>query len=328
MSAVQSKNGFWWWAKENGAGLFFLLLGCGTVSYHGFNVYGADRWLREAEGTVVTVTPDRIDPANEGRLVHVVAPLTRTPDTHTDPWTGTTARAFALVRVLQTYDDAAGRGENTSAGWRNHGMHVVGEPLPKGREPDVWLWLPKVVRAGKFSLAPEMIAPHFPRGAVHLTDGLLERIGTALPKMPRETSALPPTGWEPGSDGWFYMPPRGSRPRADDRRVAYFRADLPEGPITMIGRQRGDRLEPAEWKGGRFAFVGVGEKEIRAAFIEARQENATSFPLVAIIGSAFAGVGLLIIVCANLDAYAARSRGEGLAKDQTPPPSAPPAPQA
>ncbi len=60
------------------------------------------RSLEEGAGVVISASSDAVDPANEGRLVHVVG-RADTPETVRDPDLGVAATAIRLVRTTEMY---------------------------------------------------------------------------------------------------------------------------------------------------------------------------------------------------------------------------------
>jgi hypothetical protein len=326
------KKGFWWWAKENGAALLLLLVGGGLLAHRGVEVYRLDRWLRDHEPAAVTVTPDRVDPANEGRLVHVIAPLTHTPDVLTDPWSGTTADGFALLRRAAAY---GGGTETNGSGWMVD-VHrtAIGGTADANDPTRSAVWLPTATRVGAFTLDPAVIVhliheatgekpAGFHRGdnltpTGHMADQL-HRASVRLPPVPAGT---PPPGWRAGTDGRLYaglttdgaaardgesggiVPQRsGVFPAEGDRLVEYRRLTLPDGPVTLIARQRGDRLEPMPRGTDSFVFARFGDLDRPAAFAAARRGSATQVTVLAIVGASLCLAGLAILVFAHLDRF-------------------------
>lgn len=76
--------------------------------------------LAEGAAAVISTSPDKVDPANEGKLVHVVGQAT-TADTLTDPLLHVSAQAIRLQRKVEMYQ------------WRETEKRMDGPPQPDGK---------------------------------------------------------------------------------------------------------------------------------------------------------------------------------------------------
>jgi hypothetical protein len=84
-------------------GMLFIVIALAMLFWNEGRAVRAARTLEEGEAVVVSVPADRVDPANDGRLVHVSGPATTT-ETLSDPEFGpSAAKALRLRRVVEMY---------------------------------------------------------------------------------------------------------------------------------------------------------------------------------------------------------------------------------
>ncbi|MCU0703931.1 MAG: hypothetical protein MUF18_08140, partial [Fimbriiglobus sp.] len=230
-----------------------------------------DRWLEEQTAAVVSVDPARIDPAHDGRLVHVVGRLSHTPEAHTDPWSGLTHGGFAILRRGEEYGVWPADGGSHTPYWRPVGSLTA-------------VWLPAEVRVGAFTLDPVLvslvvgdatgIAPQKYVGGQEFTPA--ERMANQLKGAVARLTVIPmpagkaASGWEGGGE-WLYSPVPTDRMGYGQRRVQYLRLDLPTDTVTLLARQSEDRLEPMPRpQAPTFADSWSGEVGVSDAFADIR----------------------------------------------------------
>src|SRR5262249_4255339 len=111
------------------------LLVIGSLVTAGFALGGRafHNWLDEMEPDIVSPGPAAVDPANDGKLVHVVGAVTPYNERLVDPECGVSAKGFALARVYEEYRYLSGDGGGYSR-WCRCNMGV-----PDGTEPTT-LW--------------------------------------------------------------------------------------------------------------------------------------------------------------------------------------------
>jgi hypothetical protein len=185
-------------SSARGGGLFrfglgpAILFGAAWVIF--WNEGGAAKTaarLSEGARSVVTIAADRVDPANEGKLVHLVG-QTSTTETLTDPELGVSLRAIKLRRTVEMFQwqeiETREDGLPTPDGkpgapitklqhskewkgeWQNSALFK--EPAGHVNPPAMLLpsadWQAEEVRIGAFALTPSQIAKLTPDQPVKL----------------------------------------------------------------------------------------------------------------------------------------------------------------
>src|SRR4051812_42419935 len=83
-------------------GVLLILAGAGVLFVAEGKALSRASSLEEGAAQATTIAPDRVDPANEGKLVHLVGEAT-TPDKLTDPELGIAVPALRLAREVEMY---------------------------------------------------------------------------------------------------------------------------------------------------------------------------------------------------------------------------------
>lgn len=239
------------------------------------------RSLAEGGGAVVSVGSGSVDPANDGRLVHVSGTVA-SDETLTDPDFGITATGVSLVRRAEMYQwkeerksetrTKLGGGEETVTtysyvrGWDDARQDSSGFRVPAGHENPEMQW-----RGRTFALDSAQM------GAWRLDAGVLGQMGGAEPLSLRPADqATIEAAFGAGaivSGGRIYLGANPSSPQIGDQRIAYELAPL--GPISVIGRQQGDGFVPYQTQAGD-ALLMVDRGTVAAADMFAAAESANT----------------------------------------------------
>lgn len=203
--------------------------------------------LEEGRGRVITVSPDKVDPANEGKLVHTTG-RARTADTVSDPTFGVAVNAIALkrrVEVYQWHEKSESRGRNSDSNvykytkqWSDtlvdsSKFKVPDEhPNPTSMQYKSDKWLASKVTLGAFTLNPRQVdgipgddpvKASLPTGAAAMRD-LHER------------------------DGVLYLGSKPAEPQVGDLRISF--SKVPESDLSIVARQSGTLFAPYRAKSG------------------------------------------------------------------------------
>ena len=235
--------------------------------------------LAEGRGAVVSASAERLDPANEGKLVHV-AGRARTEDTVADPLFGVQApnalRLKRKVEMLQWKEtsksetrDKIGGGTETvttysyAAEWSETLIDSSRFKKPDGHRNPASMpakseaWTASKVTLGAYTLAREQV----------------ERVGGDEP--------LPASGARVATDLGRPVRAHGSglfaganpnSPRVGDLRITFTRVG--EGDVSVIAKQAGPSFEPYRAKAG--ASVDLLRRGIASAdemFARAEADN-------------------------------------------------------
>ncbi len=261
------------------------------------------RSLTEGAGLVVAVPAERVDPANEGRLVHVtgdataVAPLA-------DPDFGVSARALRLQRKVEMYQ---WKEESRTETRKNFG----------GSEETVTtysytrVWEEGRIDSGRFR-RPEghtnpplryqgrdMVAADATLGAFRPGDAVLRRL-PADRSLPVDRTLAPSIRKSAGQSATvtgdaIYVGADPDSPRVGDLRITYRTAD--PGPVSIVARQTGAAFSPYQTKAGdAVMLVRAGTASAGEMFSAAQTENTImTWLLRAVLAiMMFAGFGLLL----------------------------------
>lgn len=288
--------------------LFGLLLVVGMVVLLFWNEGRAvqtARSLAEGAGLVVSVEAARIDPANDGRLIHVSGPVA-TAERLSDTGFGISATGLRLsrsVEMLQWIESARTETKQNLGGsetqvttytykldWdsRHHDSSRFEQPDGHGNPPMALASSDfRVDRAslGAFSLDGNIVgrvggARALPLQPEH-AEGIQRAVGTAM-----KVSVV---------DGAVYLGADPARPRLGDYRVRY--TIVPLDTISVVGRQAGDGIAAYRTRAGD-ALLMVRNGAVSAAdmFEAAATGNAMLTWILRIAGLIFLIVGFSAVL--------------------------------
>ncbi len=236
--------------------------------------------LDEGRGAVVTVPSDKLDPANEGKLVHMTG-RAKTADTVSDPVLGVSANALSLKRKVEMYqwkeaaksekkDKVGGSTETVTTytyakEWSESPIESSKFKQQQGhRNPGSMPYKTEQWTAGKVTL-----------GAYTLTPSQVSRISgdepvTAAAPLSNSNTSRPLREHA----GGLYAGQNPEQPQVGDLRIAFTKVG--ESDITIVAKQLGASFEPYRAKAG--STVDLQRKGIASAddmFASAEQSNAT-----------------------------------------------------
>ncbi len=204
------------------------------------------RALDEGAGQVVAAAAERVDAANEGKLVHLSGRAT-TERTLSDTQFGVSQQALKLRRVVEMYQ------------WREHSRSETREKLGGGTETVTTYsydkgWESRAVNSSQFKhpgghenparmpYEPwSTVADTVTLGAFRLSSSLLAEIGgfQRLPSSPEQWRV--PQGAQLSGDE-IYLGQNPGTPQIGDARI-HFEAVYPTD-VSVVSVQRGDSFVP------------------------------------------------------------------------------------
>ena len=263
------------------------------------------RSLAEGAGAVVSVAADKVDPANEGKLVHVSGTVT-TDSTPSDPDFAISATGVRLVRNVEMYQwkeesrsettKKLGGGEETtttytySKTWDDEALDSGSFKQPNGHQnPSM------EIRGRSFQI------PEAKLSAFTLDQPVLDQIGgnevlTVKPDQSAEIEAAY-SGDKKLSivDGRIYLGWNPSSPAIGDYRVSY--ELVPLGGISVIGQQQGQKFQHYQTiAGDQLLMVSLGNIPATQMFKEAEDANKLMTWIIRAVGLVLLGVGFALFM--------------------------------
>ncbi len=300
------------WFSRIGSSLTGLLIGplliLGAIVLLFWNegrAVGTARSLAEGAGAVVAIAAGAVDPANEGRLVHVTGPVS-TGEKLRDAATGVEADGLRLVRKVEAFQwretsrsethKKLGGGEETVTthsyvlDWTDRPVDGSGFKQPDGhRNPPV-------------ALAGEAVIQGAARvGAFALTRAQASGLGTPrpLPVDRLDRAVLQKTFGVVAAgqpvDGRIYVGVDATRPRLGDLRISYEVATTPDA--TVVARQTGTGFTAYTTSNGRsIEILRNGAASPAQVFDDAQAGNTLLTWLVRIGGILLLAFGFGLVL--------------------------------
>ncbi len=295
-------------------GMFFLG-GMGIVLLellHEPRVVHDAQTLEEGSATCVSCSPDRVEPANEGKLVYTTGQATA-DETLGDEQLGISAPGLKLTRSVQIYQWVEGRishrsgppKRRTTTYTYRHDKRWVAQPVDSGKfyadsktgqRPSNTgtlpltgqAWYAKEVRLGAFKLAQRQV-DRLSQEKLPVTNAMLA--GLPAPWKSRLTL---------GPKGTFYLAvkPGGNLkdPQIGDVRITFSMAK-PQ-TVSLVARQAGDSFEPWHRREGSNPIdeLRPGSVSKEEMFNELEKHNPTPSWGLRLVGLIMATIGLVLLV--------------------------------
>jgi len=257
--------------------------------------------LQEASGIVVTVPADAIDPAHEGKLVHLTADATATGPA-VDDELGVSMEAIWLKRAVEMYqwvehkdsktEKKLGGGEETvttyryEKEWSDDAEDSSDFKHPEGHgNPSQWPFESEDfpapgVHAGAFSLAEVLVN--------QMND--YEDVAVTAAQLPE--SLRPPFK---DANGGLYLGPDAASPQVGDVRIQF--SVVKPGPVSIIARQVGSTLDSYQTKAGdNIALIESGAHTSAEMIKSAQDTNKIITWLIRAAGFFLMFIGLSMVM--------------------------------
>lgn len=285
-------------------GVAIVLVTAGVLFWNEGRAVQTARSLGEGAGLVIDVEAGRVDPANEGRLIHVQGELA-TGAPLADPELGVQARAARLMRVAEMLQ------------WKEESRTETRKNVGGSEERITTysyarVWSDRPIDSSGFRRAADHPNPPMRLGALDLParDASLGafRPGPAvlglLPAndtLPLDASALARVQATPGlgpvhiQDGRLLLAFDPVNLRIGDLRVRYQVA--PIGPTSLIGRQAGpDVTEFQTQAGDRLLMARAGLVPASDMFLTAQEGNRVLTWVIRVVGSLLMAIGFWLVL--------------------------------
>ena len=257
--------------------------------------------LKEGARNVVTVSADRVDPAYEGKLVHLSG-MASTRETLRDSDFNVTAQAIHLrreVEMFQWLEDTSsktekkvgGSTETTTTytyrqGWsdRHHDSRSFQQPS--------WHRNPTSMPYGERTVSAQDVRV----GAFRLSPGLIQRMSGWADLSVRTASPSGPglAGRTRVAAGGLYVGRDPARPEVGDLRVSF--QQVPPGVISLVALQSGNSFLPYQSKNGPVQLLRSGTATAAEMFAAARQANKTLTWILRLVGLLTMTLGFRLIL--------------------------------
>jgi hypothetical protein len=241
--------------------------------------------LDQGRRLVVEATADAVNPANQGKLLHVSGGLT-TADTLDDPTFGVHEQALKLRRVVEMYQWQESQSSQSKANlggghttqttytynkvWSSTRYDSSGFKQPQEHEnpaamPYPSQDFPASIHLGAFRLSNDFVGQITTYDAYPLTDGNYAAMDAGL----RTQFQL--------HEGHYYVGDPAN-PQVGATRISY--QIIRPRPASVVGAQSGDMIVPFDTTGGRsasrssaIALIRMGDADANAMFASARDQN-------------------------------------------------------
>jgi hypothetical protein len=216
------------------------------------------RTLEEGAATCVSITPDRVEPANEGKLVYLTGQATG-DETLRDDQLGISAAGVKLTRTVQIYQwverretHRRGTGKHRTITYTyHHSRRWVAQPVDSSKFHPDSTSKQRPSNAGSLPLPGQSwYAKTVSLGAFQLARKQVDRLGLEKVSVTEAMFAGLPAHWKSrltlAANGTLSLPvqPGGKAkgPQIGDVRIT-FQVAKPQ-TISLIARQVGDTFEP------------------------------------------------------------------------------------
>lgn len=254
------------------------------------------RSLDEGAGIVVPVAAATVNPANDGRLVHLSGRIAATQPA-VDPDFGISASGVRLERQVEMYQwkeesrsetrTKLGGGEETvttysySQGWSSSREDSARFKEPAGHDN------PEMLYEGRNFQIPAATL-----GAFQLDARVLDKVGGgeryAVPSTSGDAVQAAVGAWARATvvNGGIYVGRDPQSPAIGDYRVSYSLVPLED--VTIVGRQTGQTLDYYQTQAGdQLLMVRTGTLSAEAMFDAAKSDNTVITWIIRAVGLLF-----------------------------------------
>ena len=242
--------------------------------------------LAEGAAAVVSVSPDTIDAANDGKLVHVSGDAT-TDETLTDADFGVSLKAIKLKREVEMYQ------------WVEKSTTKSSSNSKKTKYTYSKQWRTGLVKSSKFEdpkghtnpetmpyQAQESAAKNVTLGGFTLSTSQIEYLTPEATYLPPETSYTQ-------QDGYLYLSGSPAEPTIGTVRVRFL--TIEPGPVSVVAQQSGSTFAPYQTSAGKqLDMIQLGTATSEEMFSDAATANTVFTWILRVVGF------FMIVISLNL----------------------------
>jgi hypothetical protein len=318
------------WSTRIGDSIKGIMTGLVLIALSGYGLFWNEgravqtaKSLAEGAGLVVDIDAARVDPANEGKLVHVTGAI-KAGVKPNDAEFGVTAEGLRLVRTAEMYQwqeikksetrKTVGGSEETvttysyEKGWSSSPINSQQFKVPDGHANPAMRYRGATFKGGEVTLGAF-------RPGEQVTGMLPESETVRVDAAMAEALRAHVSGPVQAIDGRFYLGEDPSQPRLGDMRIGY--RLVPAGAVSVIGRQSGTDFTDYQTKAGdRLLMVKPGTISAADMFKNAQAENKVWTWIIRVIGmfAMFLGFRLILnplVVVADVVPFIGNLLGAG-----------------
>ncbi len=281
-------------------GLILIVIGIGLLFWNEGRAVKTFKTLKEGQGLVVEVAAESVDPANDGKLVHLSAEAV-TDETLVDQDFGISANAIRLRRDVEMYQwketeksetqKKLGGGEETvttytyDKEWSSFLNDSSNFHQPSGHEN------PSEFPYDSVTLDAEQVGV----GAFYLTPDLIAQLSDFkdLPVRDMPEGAEWPEDAQT-SKGGIYLGANPAQPQVGDVRIKF--SVVEPGQVSLVAAQNGDTFAEYQTKaGGTIAMIVSGNVPAQQMFADAIATNTLITWLVRLGGFILIWIGFSLL---------------------------------
>lgn len=284
-------------------GILLFLVAFPLLWWNEGRAIATERSLKEGAGMVVSVSTDKVDEANEGKLVHMTGEAS-TEETVTDPIFGISANAIMLRRNVQMYQwvetkkstsrEKLGGGKETVTTYEykqewtdkfndsDKFKERVGHTNPGAMPFEKLAVTAKDVKLGAFQLSESLVTKIDKGDTISLKENDLEKLS---PEVKDKAKLV---------EGVLYIGENTSAPKIGDTKVSF--QEVKPTTVSIIARQQGSTFEPYTTSNGEtLELIQIGTVSADLMFKQALAENSTITWILRLVGFFLMWIGLASI---------------------------------
>jgi hypothetical protein len=284
-------------------GILLIVGSCVLLFWNEGRAVTTARSLTEGAGVVKTVAADKVDPANEGRLVHVIGTLSATGPA-TDSEFAMKSDGVHIVRHVQMFQWTEDSESDSSK--KLGGGETTRTTYKYKRD-----WVDKPVDSSKFHTRdghanPQMtwrlrqaLAPGIKLGAFSIPDTLMRGFGKeeSLEVGDEQVAAAQKRTQKPvqAIDGALFVGKDPAQPSVGDFKITF--AEVKAQTASVVARQAGPTFEPYTTRaGGKVELIAAGNVPAADMFKEAQDDSRIWAWLIRLGGCVLMFIGFVMIM--------------------------------
>ncbi len=268
-----------WFSRIGGAfkgilvGLILVVIAFPLLWWNEGRAIDRTHTLEAGRRAVVAIDAARVDPAQEGQLIHLAGVAT-TKDVLSDAVFDVSLAAIKLRRTVEMYQWTQEQHSTTT-------KHVGGSETTETTYSYKKVWSDRWIDSSGFKYPADHANPasmpygsqteqaeHVTLGAFHLDPVFVSQISDFKPYPIMRKGAVP-EGFEPNGGGYYRGAP--ASPAIGDLRVSF--SVVAPTAVSLIGRQQGRGVETARFVKGSIALLELGQVDAPTMFQHAETAN-------------------------------------------------------